>query len=67
MEHTSTVHDSVTLLQQMRDKSLSSNIPEILLPFTQRNIFYEIRKAIAITIMAATVTEWNCSTVDFAN
>ena len=51
----------------MVDETVSSNISEILLPYTQRNISYEIQRAIAITIMATAVTKWNCSIVEAAN
>ena len=51
----------------MGDQTVSSNISETLLAYTQRNVSYEIQKAIAITIMATAVIKWNCSIVEAVN
>ena len=67
MEHTSAVHESVPQVQLIGDKSVSSNIAEILLTYTQRNVSYEIQKALAITIMATAVAKWTCSILEAAN
>ena len=67
VEFTSTVSESASLLQLMGDKSVSSNISETLLTYTQRNVSHEMKKAIAITIMATAVAKRNCSIVEAAN
>lgn len=67
VELTLTMHEAVSLSQTMGDKSVSSNISETLLTYTQRNVSYEIQKAIAITIMTTAVAKWNCSIVEAAN
>ena len=66
-EHTSAEQESSSLLQLMGDETVSSNISETLLVYTQRNVSHEIQKAIAITITATAVTKWNCSIVEAAN
>ena len=66
-EHTSAEQESVSLLQLMGDETVSSNISETLLVYTQRNVSHEIQKAIAITITETAVTKWNCSIVEAAN
>ena len=45
-EHTSAEQESASLLQLMGNETVSSNISETLLAYTQRNVSYEIQKAI---------------------
>ena len=59
-EHTSAEQESASLLQLMGDETVSRNISETLLAYTQRNVSYEIQKAIAITIMATAPQERMC-------
>ena len=35
--------------------------------YTQRNVSYEIQKAIALSIMATAITKWNCNIVEAAS
>ena len=66
-DHTSGEQESASLLQLMGDETVSSNLSETLLVYTQRNVSYEIQKVIAIPIMATAVTKWNRSIVEAAN
>ena len=51
----------------MGNETETSHISETLLAYTQKNVSYEIQKAIAITIMATAVTKWNCSIGEASN
>ena len=62
-----TCEPHITLVQLMHDKSMISDISETLLAYTQRNVSFEIQKAIAITIMTTAIAKWGCSIVEAAS
>ena len=46
---------------------MSSAIAETLLAYTQRNVSFEVQKAVAITVMTTAMSLWNSSVLDAAN
>ena len=58
---------TVTLTQLMHDKAMIGSMTENLLAYTQRNVSFEIQKAIAITIMTTAIAKLGCSVVDAAS
>ena len=48
----------------MGEKSVTNDIAEQLLAYTQRNVSHEIQKAIAITILATAMSKWGCNIGD---
>ena len=52
------------LPQLLGDKAMSSAIAETLLAYTQRNVSFEVQKAVAITVMTTAMSLWNCSVID---
>ena len=63
----STHESRITLAQLMGDKSKCGNIADTLLPYTQRNVSFEVQKVIAITIVTTAIAKWGCSIVDAAS
>ena len=62
---TNTVHEP-SLLQLLSDESVVCNIADNLAEYTQRNVAYEVQKALAINIMLTAISKWNCSIVEAA-
>ena len=60
---TNTVLEPSLLLS---DESMVSNIADNLAAYTQRNVTYEVQKALAINIMLTAISKWNCSVVEAA-
>ena len=50
-----------TLTQLMNDKAMSNETAEVLMAYIQRNVSFEIQKAIAIPIVSTAIAKWGCS------
>ena len=64
---TTTREPHITLTQLMHNKAMISSITETLLTYIQRNVSFEIQKAIAIAVMTTAIGKWGCSVVDAAS
>ena len=60
----STTSTVPSLLQLKQDESVTRSSTETLIVYTQRNVFYEVQKALAINIMITAMSQWNCSIVE---
>ena len=61
---TDAVHESFNLLQKINDNA--SNITKCLTSYTQRNVCFEVQKALAINVMVIAISQWNCGVIEAA-
>ena len=59
-------HESVHLHKLVHDKSLLGTVHSSLAGFIQRNVSFEVQKAIAINMMVTALLEWNCTILQAA-
>ena len=59
-------HESVHLLKLVHDRSLLGTVYSSLAGFIQRNVSFEVQKAIAINMMITALLEWNCTILQAA-
>ena len=59
-------HESVHLHNLVHDKSLLGTVYSSLAGFIQRNVSFEVQKAIAINMMVTALVDWNCTILQAA-
>ena len=64
---TGAVHEPSNLQKMNDDDVVFCNITYSLAVYTQRNVSFEVQKALEINIMATAISKWNCGVMEAAD